>query len=361
MDAILFHPETSMRRAMILALGIYSTAGLSPGEREPLADKLLDLYRNAPDAGIHGAAEWTLRKWGQQEKLKEVDADLMKQKDRGDRRWFINRQGQTFAVIDGPVEFRMGSPASEPERFPNELAHRRRIARRFAIASKEVSVAQYQKFRQENPQFVFDQRGLDLFSPYPDCPTSYVSWFGAVAYCNWLSKQEGLSENEWCYLPNEQRQYDNSMKIPGDALQRQGYRLPTEAEWEYACRAGTITSRYYGASPGLLGTYARDHASSGNHTWPGGSLLPNDFGLFDMLGNVFEWCHDAERQYDPGKGGAASGESGVSESVESHISRVIRGACFTFGPAFVRSAYRGDLAPPVLNMFIGFRVARTYN
>ena len=77
MDAILFHPETSQRRALILALGTYGTEGLSPGEREPLIGKLLDLYRNDPDAGIHGAAEWTLRQWKQQEKLKELDAELM--------------------------------------------------------------------------------------------------------------------------------------------------------------------------------------------------------------------------------------------------------------------------------------------
>ena len=115
MDDILFHRETSIRRALILALGTYGAEGLSCGEREPLTGKLLDLYRNDPDAGIHGAAEWTLRQWKQQEKLKELDAELMKLKDRGERRWFVNRQGQTFAVIDGPVEFRMGSPATEPE------------------------------------------------------------------------------------------------------------------------------------------------------------------------------------------------------------------------------------------------------
>ena len=116
MDAVLFHPETSQRRALILALGTYGTEGLSPGEREPLIGKLLDLYRNDPDSGIHGAAEWTLRQWKQQEKLKELDAELMKLKDRGDRRWFVNSQGQTFAVIEGPVEFRMGSPPTEPDR-----------------------------------------------------------------------------------------------------------------------------------------------------------------------------------------------------------------------------------------------------
>ena len=72
-----------------------------------------------PDAGIHGAAEWTLRKWGQKEKLKGLDAELMKVKNWGDRRWFVNSQGQTFAVIEGPVEFLMGSPPTEPGR--NEL------------------------------------------------------------------------------------------------------------------------------------------------------------------------------------------------------------------------------------------------
>ena len=147
MDAILFHPETSMRRALILALGTYGTEGLSPGEREPLTGKLLDLYRNDPDSGIHGAAEWTLRQWRQQEKLKELDAELMKLKDRGDRRWFVNSQGQTFAVIEGPVEFRMGSPPTETERFAgNEPPRRMAIPRRFAIAAKEVTVEQFQRF-----------------------------------------------------------------------------------------------------------------------------------------------------------------------------------------------------------------------
>ena len=84
------------------------------------------------------------------------------------------------------------------------------------------------------------------------------------------------------------------MTIPADVLKRTGYRLPTEAEWEYACRAGTVTSRYYGVSVELLGKYAWYQANSQDHAWPGGSLLPNDLGLFDMLGNVFEWVQDRE-------------------------------------------------------------------
>ena len=82
------------------------------------------------------------------------------------------------------------------------------------------------------------------------------------------------------------------MTIPADVLERKGYRLPTEAEWEYACRAGAITSRYYGDSIALLEKYEWYRANSPENARPVGSLLPNDLGLFDMLGNVFELCHN---------------------------------------------------------------------
>ena len=93
------------------------------------------------------------------------------------------------------------------------------------------------------------------------------------------------------------------MSIPADVLERTGYRLPTEAEWEYACRAGAVTSRYYGHSIDLLDAYARYQANSKEHAWTCGSLFPNDLGLFDMLGNEYEWCQDSSNASKPRKEG----------------------------------------------------------
>ena len=116
---------------------------------------------------------------------------MIKLKDRGDRRWFVNSQGQTFAVIEGPVEFRMGSPPTSRSAMPDETPHRRIIPRRFAIATKEVTVEQYQRFVKENPQFGIEPRTSRQYSPDPNGPMIAVTG-SAAAYCNWLSEQEGL-------------------------------------------------------------------------------------------------------------------------------------------------------------------------
>ena len=300
MDAVLFHPQTSQRRALILAMGTYGMEGLSPGEREPLIGKLLDLYRNDPDSGIHGAAAWTLRQWGQQAKLLAADAELMKVKDRGDRRWFVNSQGQTFAVIEGPVEFVMGSPPTEPDHMSDETQHRSMIPRLFAIAATEVTVKQYREFVKENPAV---DHATNTSSPDPNVPINGVSWYDAAAYCNWLSRIENLPV---CYEPNESGKYAEGMRIKADALKLPGYRLPTEEEWEYACRSGAATSRYYGSSDALLERYAQYFKTYQSRILPCGSLLPNDLGLSDMLGNAWEWCQDRYLPYSTG--GHANGD-----------------------------------------------------
>jgi len=271
----------------------------------------------------------------------------------------VNSQGQTFAVIEGPVEFRMGSPPTELERIAgNEIPHRRIIPRRFAIATQEVSVEQYQAFQKANPGAHDSDLSTSRYSPDPKGPRNDPSWYDAAAYCNWLSRREGLPE---CYEPNQDGKYAAGMKIKPDALRLGGYRLPTEAEWEYACRAGAGISRFYGASLELLGRYAWYSATSQDRAWPCGSLQPNEFGLFDMLGNVWEWCQDVAQIYRPDRGAIIIDNTDINLIVDVTSYRLLRGGSFLNHPAYVRSAYRSNVNAPVLRgTDYGFRPSRTY-
>jgi formylglycine-generating enzyme required for sulfatase activity len=181
-----------------------------------------------------------------------------------------------------------------------------------------------------------------------------VSWYHAVAYCNWLSRKENLPE---CYVANTQGQYAQNMKIRADALRRTGYRLPTETEWEFACRAGAGTSRYFGASVELLGRYAWYLANSQDQVWPCGSLLPNDLGLFDMMCNIYEWCHDRPLLCRPNQTEVMIDDIDTQEDVITN--RALRGGAFYLRPADIRSALRGSNAPTHRNTDNGFRLART--
>ena len=117
--------------------------------------------------------------------------------------------------------------------------------------------------------------------------------------------------------------------------------MPTEAEWEYAARAGALTSRHYGLSVDLLGEYAWYQANSHNRAWPGGRLKPNDLGLFDMLGNVYEWCQDRALGYQPGRA-----ESPMNDIIDD-TPRLLRSGAFTNRPESVRSASHEWFPPTV--------------
>ena len=289
----------------------------------------------------------------------------MKLKDWGERRWFVNSQGQTFAVIEGPVEFRMGSPPTETERNrqeralqahanPSPVRHRRQGGH-----GRAVPAVLEARRHHDSTLSGFRRASSPSTAPIRTDRGSVPTGTSAAHYCNWLSEQEGLPKDQWCYLPNEAGAYAEGMSIPADVLERTGYRLPTEAEWEYACRAGAVTSRYYGHSIDLLDAYARYQANSKEHAWSCGSLFPNDLGLFDMLGNVFEWCQDSRNESKPRQKGIFNDLIRITESVNEKNPRLLRGGSFYNQPALVRSASRGWNAPAFRNSFVGFRPSKT--
>jgi serine/threonine protein kinase/formylglycine-generating enzyme required for sulfatase activity/tetratricopeptide (TPR) repeat protein/energy-coupling factor transporter ATP-binding protein EcfA2 len=360
MDAMLFHPETSTRRALIQAMGSYGTAGLSSEDHGLVIEKLLELFRDDPDSGIHGAAEWTLRQWKQEKRLEQINSELKGFDKRDHRRWYINGERQTFAIVNGPVEFNMGSLRTDLDRnAERELPNRVLIPRRFAMSTHEVTVAQFQRFVNTHDQFKLGPITLNKSTRPPNGPWIAPNWYAAAAYCNWLSEQEHLPKDEWCYIPHEHAGFAEGMTIPADVLVRTGYRLPTEAEWEYFCRAGTTTSRYYGHSIELLGKYAWYQNNGLQHAWPTGELLPNDLGLFDMLGNVFEWCQDRNGSIRSSNRGVILDRILVEEVIDGADNRVLRGAGFAMLPTELRSAATSDEWPGWRSSYVGFRVART--
>ena len=146
--------------------------------------------------------------------------------------------------------------------------------------------------------------------------------------------------------------------------------MPSEPEWECACRAGARTSRSHGESEELLGKYAwytKNSQDRGMLPGPaaqvgvaGGRLKPNDFGLFDMLGNALEWCQGSKAAYAPGPGGTAAEGLEDKGDITDKLGRVLRGGSFYYPPMNVRSANRTGFGPTYRDYDVGFRPARTF-
>ena len=213
--------------------------------------------------------------------------------------------------------FTMGSPATEPERKEDEKQHEVEITKDFYMGKYEVTQKQYEVVMKENPSN-FGPAGKSSFVAgldTRDFPVDQVSWNDAVKYCEHISKITGRT-----------------------------VRLPTEAEWEYACRGGTTTPFSFGV--GLTAKEANFHIQSGipgqylSRTCRVGSYPPNKFGLFDMHGNVPEWCLD---WYDYDYYKTSPREDPLNDRGE--IFRVFRGGAYNFSSSHCRAAARGRERP----------------
>ena len=197
--------------------------------------------------------------------------------------------------------------------------HRVRITKPYYLAASEVTQAQYERVMGNNPSH---------FKGDPTRPVEMVSWDEASTFCRKLSE------------------------LPEERSGQRAYRLPLETEWEYACRCGTTTTRYAGDDEAGLKEIAWYNANSGDKTYPVCQKTPSAWGLYDMQGNVWEWCHDwwsmdyyaASPLDDPAGAGVGSG-------------RVTRGGGFFTSAWGCRSAYRNGLPPATRAAHLGFRLA----
>jgi sulfatase modifying factor 1 len=287
----------------------------------------------------------------------------------------------TVWVLIPADTFTMGSPEDEPGRDSSETLHLVTLTKDFYMSATEVTNQQYADMAQwayddgyctatsSSLQDNLDGSTVELLNlDHDDCEISFsggtftvesgkeyhpvkaVSWYGAVAYCDWLSLKWGFT-----------RAYDHSSwECNGhDPYNAEGYRLPTEAEWEYGCRAGTHTPFNtgdcldVGTEANYDGNFPYPGCPSGpfvGWTVPVGSYPANDFGLYDMHGNLYEWCNDWFGYY--------SGDETDPVGPATGTYRVVRSGCWGSGASLCRSAFRGPLHPDYDGLTLSFRVCR---
>jgi len=225
--------------------------------------------------------------------------------------------GMQFVYVE-PGRFTMGSPETEQSRYPDEKQHEVRIKSGFWLGKYEVSFEQYDTFCKATHH----TRALDSGWGRGKRPVIDVKWVEAEEFARWLSAKTG-----------------------------QHYRLPTEAEWEYAARAGTTTAYSWGDNPADFPDYAWNTTNANNQTHPIGMKKPNPWGLYDMHGNVWEWTASSySEDFD--------GSELTASSPKSKALRLVRGGAWYFYPKGMRSADRRMYRPWKHLSYIGFRLAR---
>jgi sulfatase modifying factor 1 len=225
--------------------------------------------------------------------------------------------------------FMMGSPETEEGRYEDEHQHKVKISKAFYMQTTEVTQGQWKAVMETEPW-----KGEDDIKEGANYPAIYISWDDAVAYCKKLSEKEGKT-----------------------------YRLPTEAEWEYACRAGTKTTWSFGDDEKVLGDYAwyfdnvffdeLRRIQLEKYAHQVGLKKPNAFGLYDMHGNVWEWCHD---YYEEDYYIQSPKQNPTGPASGSH--RVSRGGSWVNSGTYTRSAFRKSVDADARTNQYGFRLVR---
>ena len=255
--------------------------------------------------------------------------------------------------------FQMGSPSTETCRLGDETQHQVTLTHKFEIQATEVTQAQFTSLMGLSPSY-FSSCGVT-------CPVEMVNWHEAAAYANALSTNAGKTACYACTGSGTSVTCSEAAAYSGQGIYAcPGYRLPTEAEWEFAYRAGTSTAFYSGGITACSGAdpnlekigwywansqvpYAGNDKGRGAH--PVGQKTPNAWGLYDMAGNIWEWCHDWYAAYPST---SVTDPVGTSGSV-----RVFRGGGWSYDADGARAAHRSSRAPGDRYYNQGFRLARS--
>jgi formylglycine-generating enzyme required for sulfatase activity len=351
--------ETTLdaQRVILLVLG---SMRLDVAERERALSRVKLLVQNTADVGVFSAAVWLIRQWS----LESADAaSLLRDVTlaAGDvspqaavnRGWFWNATGQMMSAVD-LVDFTAGLQGFDAvlQVLPDETPRQVRIRRRIAVSACETTRREWQAFLRDQGYKELPEPVLNSFSPDPDCPAISVGWFEAAEYCNWLSQRDGIPEDQWCFLPNSLGLYADGMQIRKNAVELTGYRLPTEDEWEYFSGGGSALPWFFGYSPENHAQYAWSTENGEQQSHPVGWLRPNQFGLFDVLGNAQEWCLDSLNP--PSESPGSDNENVMQDDL-----RNCRGGGFLSLPKFCRSSRRFACSPIFPTQAHGIRVVRT--
>lgn len=314
--------DVSVRRALLQAMGEIpaSTFRKAVTLRVDAIARALSLYRDDPDPGVHASAKWLLTRWERWDELIKADLEL-RGPYKGERRWRINLFGMTFVQVRDP-----------------------KTGRPLEVSDTEVTVRQYGFF---NPTHEYDQ----TVSPSDRHPMNGVDYCDAARFLNWLGLNDPDVHEPPMYVPAVWNAMDLMLPIP-ERRGKGGYRVLTDREFRIASEGGSDTRRFYGDCETLLAKYVTAGRMGGANPWgtqPSGSLKPNEFGIFDGLGSVEEFCEiDSAPPNPPNPTG------------------VTCGGCWRSDPDVVRNA----MEPWSLMIFqkpikltnlraYGFRVART--
>ena len=337
--------DTAFRSAVVLIVGGVSPSEVTATDKRAWQPPLSKWFASAPDTLTHSATAWTIRQW---------DLDLpsipTSTQPEGGRDWHVNSVGMTMLKIPSGTFVRRDGQGG----FPNE--QQVTLTQSFLMADREVTRTQFLQFIDDpdypNAEKPAARRPPQAYGSTENHPVRSSNWYDAVQFCNWLSRREGLTPTYERTGETEtiaQLAVDVWSLVDGAS----GYRLPTEAEWEYACRAGTMTAFSFGDDETLLDDYAVYRVGQTDLT---ANKMPNPWGLFDMHGNVREWCHDWLAPY----GAELVVTDPVRISPERTTSRILRGGSYNSIAGLTGSRpreYAIPMSPPV---DVGFRVVRTY-